>query len=230
MMSAYRRVWTVLVCLLGSLGAIVALLAIEVGVVISVSLLAGVVTAVTHYSLSHGGTRARREDLIDFIGVGSAVGVVLAGYVELMGPYWIPGALAVVLLSPTVCCRLTQWCERLPAMAGFLAGPVATQPAAAMTVAELCLAWRSSFLALGRLRHDRDTVQRGQVVASRQQYLDELEARDPAGFARWLAEGAGREAIHGDTSGRPSGHNPGRHRHCSSGATEPLVTRRGWTN
>jgi hypothetical protein len=50
----------------------------------------------------------------------------------------------------------------------------------------LCLAWRRSYLQLqqatsasGRLRH----------VQHRQRLLDELERRDPAGLAAWLASG-----------------------------------------
>jgi hypothetical protein len=59
-------------------------------------------------------------------------------------------------------------------------------PTAASTVA-LCRAWRISYLVLD---HARDPAQRAQVAAMRGQYLDELARRDPAGFRRWLTDGA----------------------------------------
>jgi len=212
-MSAYRVLWNVLVAALGGLGAVVALLAIEGGVVFSVAALSGTVTAATHYALVQGSVRrVRTKDLPSFAALGVGVGVALAGYIELSGPVWIPGALLLVAVSPAVLGGLGPVLRCLSAMAGYLSDPVhadstvggadspfepalGTYPPAvvavsAMTMAELCAAWRSSFLALCRLR-DGDPVGRAHLVSSRQQYLDELETRDPAGFSRWLAAGAG---------------------------------------
>jgi hypothetical protein len=53
--------------------------------------------------------------------------------------------------------------------------------------AALVLAWRHSFVQLEAARSEQ---QRLQVVARRQQLLDELERRCPDGVARWLASGA----------------------------------------
>ncbi|MGY1732606.1 hypothetical protein ACI798_13900 [Geodermatophilus sp. SYSU D01045] len=59
-------------------------------------------------------------------------------------------------------------------------------PVATLTTAALGREWLSTTAALaGRL----DPVARQAVVRRRQDVLDELERRDPAGFARWLAEG-----------------------------------------
>jgi hypothetical protein len=56
-----------------------------------------------------------------------------------------------------------------------------------MTDAELCHAWRSSFVALQRARglHLRATL-----VQTRQLLLDEIDTRHPAGLQAWLASGA----------------------------------------
>jgi hypothetical protein len=54
-------------------------------------------------------------------------------------------------------------------------------------VAELGRAWVRSSAALSSTR---DPVARARLVSRRQQALDELERRDPDGFARWLAAGA----------------------------------------
>jgi hypothetical protein len=52
---------------------------------------------------------------------------------------------------------------------------------------ELCVAWRRSYLELQRTV---DEPARQRLVRLRREYLDELERRDRAGFARWLASGA----------------------------------------
>jgi hypothetical protein len=57
-------------------------------------------------------------------------------------------------------------------------------PVAVLTTPELGQEWtRTSAVLAGRL----DAAAREALVARRQQALDELERRDPAGFARWLA-------------------------------------------
>ena len=56
-----------------------------------------------------------------------------------------------------------------------------------MSDAELCHAWRRSFVALQRVRGLRV---RGLVVQTRQLLLDEFEARYPAGLQAWLGSGA----------------------------------------
>jgi hypothetical protein len=57
-------------------------------------------------------------------------------------------------------------------------------PVAALTTPELGQEWtRTSAVLAGRL----DAAAREALVARRQLALDELERRDPAGFARWLA-------------------------------------------
>ncbi|WIX98592.1 hypothetical protein QRX60_31575 [Amycolatopsis mongoliensis] len=55
-------------------------------------------------------------------------------------------------------------------------------------VAELCLVWRRSHEELRRTPDDDPA--RAQLAVVRQLLLDELERRDPAGFARWLENGA----------------------------------------
>jgi hypothetical protein len=59
-------------------------------------------------------------------------------------------------------------------------------PVAALSTAELGQEWlRTSDVLSGRL----DASARAALVARREEALDELERRDPAGFARWLAAG-----------------------------------------
>lgn len=58
---------------------------------------------------------------------------------------------------------------------------------AGMTTAELCQAWRRSFLLLDSAS---STLERSRIVGCRQLYLDELERRCPSGLRAWLASGA----------------------------------------
>jgi hypothetical protein len=56
-----------------------------------------------------------------------------------------------------------------------------------MDDADLCRAWRSSYVALERAR---SVESRMRVVAIRAIYLDELERRAGAGFQAWIGSGA----------------------------------------
>jgi hypothetical protein len=57
----------------------------------------------------------------------------------------------------------------------------------ALTVEELGREWLRTSAALASTRAP---LARQALVDRRQEALDELERRDPAGFARWLAEAA----------------------------------------
>lgn len=91
-----------------------------------------------------------------------------------------------------------------------VAGPSDTLPKTSadfvrlLTDAELCLFWRISHLALQR---HHIVAHQLKIVTSRQEYLDEMERRNPAGFARWLYSGA-----------RP-GSDPTRYLHGTNGTT-----------
>jgi hypothetical protein len=61
-------------------------------------------------------------------------------------------------------------------------------PAAGMLVAGLSREWRRTAAVLDAAAVD--PVESAQVVRRRGEVLDELERRDPAGFARWVAGGA----------------------------------------
>lgn len=67
------------------------------------------------------------------------------------------------------------------------ASPIEVMDLSAMSNAQLCRAWRTSFSALQRSEY---ADEREQLAAARASYLDELEHRDPEGFARWIADGA----------------------------------------
>jgi hypothetical protein len=119
--------------------------------------------------------------------------LVLAGIATLAGP--VP---AVLCVGATVAVLLVRFGRSLPVAgaatpgqpSGVLRFPV-DQPrpvrrAAIRSTADLCQEWTRTARALtGRL----DPRARATLVQRREELLDELERRDPAGFARWLAAG-----------------------------------------
>lgn len=70
---------------------------------------------------------------------------------------------------------------------GTSAPAASTVSVQALSDAELCLAWRTSSTALQRAR---TISQQHRILTARQEYLDELQRRDPPGFAHWLSAGA----------------------------------------
>jgi hypothetical protein len=113
-------------------------------------------------------------------GAGAVAGAGAAGLVVLAGA----AGLATRAVLARRRGRQASTVIPFPAPSGSAAGP--GWPAE-LTVAELGRAWVRSSAALSATR---DPVARARLVSRRQQALDELERRDPDGFARWLAAGA----------------------------------------
>ena len=65
--------------------------------------------------------------------------------------------------------------------------PATPEAIESMDDAAVCHAWRASYVAL---QHPLSTASKLRVVTRRQEYLDELERRNPQGFSTWLASGA----------------------------------------
>jgi hypothetical protein len=61
-------------------------------------------------------------------------------------------------------------------------------PLGALSIEQICLGWQRSYVELHR--HPTGSVAWADCGRRRRHYLDELERRDPEGFARWLSAGA----------------------------------------
>jgi hypothetical protein len=144
----------------------------------------------------HGG-RASVADTAWKAGAGTVGGILLiSGLVVLTG-----GVVATLLTGLAAAAALALWLlrerRRAAARAGRPEPPVplwavrpdrAELPVGALPTAVLGEEWLRTTAALaGRL----DPAARQAVVRRRQETLDELERRDPDGFARWLAAGTG---------------------------------------
>ncbi|MEU7785574.1 hypothetical protein [Amycolatopsis sp. NPDC049159] len=111
--------------------------------------------------------------MVAVVGVAAAAAGVFS--VGLTWVYW-----RIVLASAVR--RVPARMIRQPAPA-----PASRPAATSMSTAELCVAWRRSYL---ELQNAEGEAARHDVVVRRQEYLDELENRNRDGFARWLASGA----------------------------------------
>lgn len=119
-------------------------------------------------------------------------GLVVAGLVVLAG-----GPVAAVIVAVLVVAGALEGAVRLRAARrrrsrrapGPMSGPAVVpllRPVGSLSTEALGREWLLSTSVLGSLV---DTGTRQSIVRRRQQLLDELERRDPAGFARWLAAG-----------------------------------------
>ena len=130
-------------------------------------------------------------------GATCAGGLVLTGVVRLLGPASGSVILALLLLAAPLAWRwLRQRYGRPPARENRAAERLEVVPAAeqtppltfeALSTAELCLAWRRSYVALLDVT---SYPARCTIVRVRECLLDELERRDRDGFIRWLDSGA----------------------------------------
>jgi hypothetical protein len=209
----YTAVWTLLVAALGGLGAFVALLDTDAGVLFGLVSLAALLTAGAAYLHQLTGTRpVDLHWIVVVVLLGSAVALAAVGLVEFLAAAWIPAAVVLTATSPGLVGRFGRRVsgavrglsvavsDPYPAEAGMTvegsgaalgASPTDRPlPPSRMSGHDLCLAWRTSFAALQRVKRGSDVRQQARLVTTRQGYLDELERRDPGGFVRWLAAGA----------------------------------------
>jgi hypothetical protein len=135
-----------------------------------------------------GGSARSRQAAVDATwrtAVGTvAVLLVLSGCAVLAG-----GAVTVLLAGLGLGAVLLRWVLRSHTGQRHRAAVVPLSgagPVRALTVEQLGQEWLRTSVALTQTRAP---AARQALVDRRQEALDELERRDPAGFARWLAEG-----------------------------------------
>jgi hypothetical protein len=100
----------------------------------------------------------------------------------------VGGLTATLLAVLGVVALLIAWPRRSGTGAGdaitAVTLPPPARPVAELSTDDLCTGWRRSYF---QLLVARDTADRPRLVQRRQDYLDEIERRDPGGFRRWLA-------------------------------------------
>ena len=137
-----------------------------------------------------GETQVPRRTVVD-AAWRAAVGTVTA-LLLLSGGVVLAGAAVTALAVVSVLgLLLVRWAVRAAradsAASAAASWPGAERPVSAMSVPALGEEWVRSSAELARAE---DPAGRQALVRRRQEALDELERRDPAGFGRWLADGA----------------------------------------
>ena len=139
-----------------------------------------------------GGPQAPRRTVVD-AAWRAAVGTV-AALLLLSGCVVLAGAAVTALAVVSVLgLLLVRWAvraaraDRAAAPAPSWPGERRPAPVSGMSVPALGEEWVRSSAELARVR---DLRTRQELVRRRQEALDELERRDPAGFTRWLEDGA----------------------------------------
>lgn len=204
-MRAYRAAWATLACLVGGIGCLLGLTNMHTAETAAVVGIGAVVSCVTYLIGEPSRSKWVEAGRVITAGlVGAGICLAITGLLTLLGPaaalmallltmasppavHWYGvGAhfLFTVLISPKLL-HSTESCgegtqpRRMP--------PVSVR---SLTNQELCRAWRISYTALQRIQGTEDITHQAGLIALRQAYLDELERRDPHGFARWLSSGA----------------------------------------
>jgi hypothetical protein len=203
----YRDVWvtaTTVVLLVGAWADVLTLGTAAVVTTFFAGCVLGGCALLMAYDFEH--PRCTRAHLaVETAVIGVAV-VAACGYVVALGPVAVVPVSAPLITCPWAVRRAAYFARlrRTPDESplhepppeepvltpAYQGGSVALppQPApATMDLEELCLAWRRSYL---RLQTCRTVAERLQVVAERQQCLDEMELRNPGGLSAWLESGA----------------------------------------
>ena len=132
---------------------------------------------------------------------GSAIGAVI-GFAALLGIGVLLLLILILAISPYVVKTSGRWLHSVltpsPAQLDSMARALSlanhecstfqsSSGVAALSDEKLCETWRASYTAL---QHQPSAAQTAALVAERQTYLDELQRRNPRGFAAWLASEA----------------------------------------
>lgn len=197
--------WLVVIGLVTGVGVCLVMITIAPkGLVALVALGAGCGAALhpqaVRWSPSGGRSPLRRRDCAAALAAGAPA---LAGWIAALGPLWAAVVIGVLLAGGVPLCgaflRLSSWRERrgprppvdTPPVSLGPAGPVDVDSArldlivASWSDRELWWAWRLSFTRLQRGGGTAATL--AGIAHERRVYLDEIERRDPRGFAAWIS-------------------------------------------
>lgn len=205
-MGVYRYIWLVAICAAAASGAVLGARLVPWESLVALGVLAaimGPLAAAGIYAQRHRATGPPWRYVVSAVGISALGAVAVSGLIAEFGAAALAGCAVLVLASPAVLRRLLTHAPRSarsPAKPAASSAP-ATQPPTvqqapahrpppscrALSDAELCWRWRTSFCAIQR------TVSPGErlrLAETRAALLDELARRDPEGVSRWLDSGA----------------------------------------
>jgi hypothetical protein len=206
-MKVYRILWLAVCVLLAMIGASVAFVVAPLPMTVLSFVFAAISAIVAWtWTLQSQDTQHPPRDRMRVMTTSALVGGTtvgaFVGLTVLLGAGVFLLVIVVLASAPYALSAYGRWLRSLPTpsaaqldtMARSLAytSPeyLAFQPPSELsdlTAEELCGSWRASYAAL---QHQPSAAQTMATVAERHRYLDELERRNPSGFAAWLASGA----------------------------------------
>jgi hypothetical protein len=215
-MTGYRHAWTWVAVLVATVGGCLALIAWPVLAALSLMLAGGSVVLGTAAALADQTTPGWWRRPVRLAVMGAFTVLAAGGLADTLGVTGLAFAAAVLASAPPVVEAVRR--RLLPAAPTGRDGtdpletaagpadpgqdgpghrghrPAEPEPSqvnapalAELDDAGLCLAWRRSFVALQRAA---TPTCRADIVVLRVRLLDEMERRNPSGFALWLASGA----------------------------------------
>jgi len=213
-MTGYRLAWTWVAVLAATVGGCLALIAWPVLAALSLMLAAGSVVLGTTAALADQSTPGWWRRPMRLAVLGAFTVLAAGGLADTLGVAGLALAVMVLATAPPVVEAVrrrllqattpgrddTDPVEPVGAVGPRQAGnhrghrtvdpedpPVNAPALTELDDAGLCLAWRRSFVALQRAATPSC---RADIVVLRVRLLDEMERRNPSGFALWLASGA----------------------------------------
>ncbi|WP_043823966.1 hypothetical protein [Rhodococcus opacus] len=201
-MGVYRILWWVVTVPLGLVGFAVAIFTVHPDVLVSAAFAAAVTGGGLPAMVADRSAATPRSWLpaaaLHAATAGAAL-ICVVGLIALSGAAAVPLVLVLTVTAGPVARRLRRW----PPLAQLLSpqpaalsdpdeasapGSLPTPPSCAeLSDDALCRGWRTSF---AELQNATSVTDRLQLARIRRQYLDEIERRDPQGFAAWFTSGA----------------------------------------
>jgi len=204
-MSVYRGGWLIVAAALiltGMLAAAVMSLSSLVVLFTAFALVGAVVVLLVRQADGPRGQKGCIRDILLGGCVAGSLAGAFAGLTRIMGAAAIIVALVVVASSPWVVGASRRWLRTVPSPLDWpldsviwalsYSGPTYApfQPPAVQPVSDdqlLRQAWCASYRALEATTSRRKAIR---IIEERSEYLDELERRNPAALAAWLASAA----------------------------------------
>jgi hypothetical protein len=191
-----RVLWWGCVGLVGAVGLAGSCVLMPLAAVISTAAIAGAIGVAAHRLIPiwAGSARKLRSGSAATAAAAAAMGLALTGLVAVAGPS--AGLFGLLIAGAAIFHQreqlVTGRCAATSDQAND-AQPVAEpeghradRACRSLTDEQLCSAWRVSHSGVQRAT---DSSAAAGMAAVRADYLDELERRAPAGFARWMAAG-----------------------------------------
>ncbi|MCE4269248.1 hypothetical protein [Rhodococcus globerulus] len=202
-MSIYRIIWWIAAAVLVLAGFIAAITVIETEVLMSVVIAAALIGGGQPWLSSSTLCAATPRRILPVAARGAAAATIVlvsvTGLIAVSGA----GALPLVLMMTITSSPVHRWLRNNLAFMQTTSRcspgttretsrtanvpPTSLPDCSELSNDALCQRWRASFTALQKVSSSSDQMA---VARIRQQYLDEIERRDPEGFTRWFESGA----------------------------------------